>query len=304
MKMNNKNMFTVSIDKEFDVLKKEYSNSIYLRLYTSLFESGIVKDLKPTNFTVLLVITSFMDDEGNCYPTQRQISELSGISLPTVNKAVNSLLKFEINGTPILRREMVKTGRYKNSYYTVNPITPITISGNSEKYDKDLLKELSHNVISNKDRDIDKDLKCKNLKQDTKKVNKETETSTNTDIKITDSKEVIDYFYQKYKEVYDETFTSNFGRDAGQINNKLIGKFTSEQLKLMIDTTIEEYESRWKNDRFKRPTIVAMCTWLGSEALAVANDKREQDNEIMEAVEKFNNANKSALSKFGVDSID
>ena len=87
--MENNKMFSVSIDKEYDVLKKEFNSTIYLRVYTSLFQAGIVKDLKPTNFTVLLAIASFMDAEGNCYPTQRQIADITGITTPTVNKAVN-----------------------------------------------------------------------------------------------------------------------------------------------------------------------------------------------------------------------
>lgn len=71
-------MFTVSIDKECNAIKKKMDTSIYLRVYTSLFSSGLVKDLKPTNFTVLLAVASYMDAEGNCYPTQRQITEITG----------------------------------------------------------------------------------------------------------------------------------------------------------------------------------------------------------------------------------
>ncbi|MFP5303306.1 helix-turn-helix domain-containing protein, partial [Cobetia sp. SIMBA_158] len=117
------------VKKEFDVTTKETSQQVYLRLYLSAFKSGLVSELKPTNFTVLLGICSYMDQNGECYPTQRQLAERCGVSKTTVNKAINELLEFKINNKPLLERKLVKQGLHKNSAYTVHPMSQVAIFG-------------------------------------------------------------------------------------------------------------------------------------------------------------------------------
>lgn len=280
-------MFTVSIDKEFDVLKKEFNNSIYLRVYTSLFKAGIVKDLKATNFTVLLAISSFMDAEGNCYPTQRQIAELTGMSVPTVNKAVNELLAFKVDGKEILKRELIQVGQFKNSYYTVNPISQIAIfDGQIQETETDAVKENKTDSL-------------KNIALNNNQELEPNKQEGHTD-QFKNAKDVAIYFLQKYEEVYGTAYNIVWARDLGLIKKKLFNEFSSDQLKKMIDSTIERYESTWKKPAYPRPTIPMMASWLGMQALAVVEDSEKDFRELEELTSESDAMNSSVLQKFGV----
>lgn len=282
-------MFTVSIDKEFDVVGKETSTSIYLRVYTSLFQSGIVKDLKPKNFTVLLAIASFMDAEGNCYPTQRQIAEITGLSLPTVNKAINELLEFKVNDNPIISREFVQQGQFKNSYYTVNPISQIAIfDGQVKDIETESVKENKTSTI-------------KNIALNNKSISNNTITNNSAEATtFKNSKEVAVYFADKYREQYGVNYSIVFKRDLPLIKSKLIGTFTDNQIKTMIDATIEYYDSNWKNHQYPRPTISSMVSWIGQKALAIAEDSKKEFQELTELTSGSEEANNDTLKKFGL----
>lgn len=289
--MEHSKMFTVSIDKEFDVLKKEFNNHIYLRVYTSLFQAGIVRDLKPTNFTVLLAIASFMDAEGNCYPTQRQIAEITGLTPPTVNKAVNELLEFKVNGTPILKRELVQVGQFKNSYYTVNPLSQIAIFDGQVKEINTTVKEIKTDVLKN--------LELNNNQYNiTNTINKGAEHSSEPLFK--NSKDVAKYFLQKYQDKYGVQASIAWQRDLSLIKKKLIGSYSDIQIKKMIDTIITEYDARWKKPSYPRPTISMMCSWLGEQALAVAEDGEKELAELQELTAGSEDANNDVLKKFGL----
>lgn len=279
-------------------MSKEFNNSIYLRVYTSLFQAGIVKDLKPTNFTVLLAIASFMDAEGNCYPTQRQIAEITGITAPTVNKAVNELLEYKVNGTPIITREFVQQGQFKNSYYTVNPLSQIAIFDGHikdiETSNGDLLKkvELNNSTLNNSNSLLNKG--------NADKV-KEIEQLTSSDEKVfKNAKEVATYFLQQYQEKYGVQASIAWQRDLSLIKKKLMPTYSGNQLKLMIDTVITEYETKWKKPAYPRPTISMMCSWLGEQALAMAEDANKETEELIELTAGSDEANSNVMKKFGL----
>ena len=300
--MENKKMFSVSIEAEYDVMKKEFNNSIYLRVYTSLFQAGIVKDLKPTNFTVLLAIASFMDADGNCYPTQRQIAEITGITAPTVNKAVNELLEYKVNGTPIISREFVQQGQFKNSYYTVNPLSQIAIFNGQikeiETGKEDLLKKVE---LNNSTLNISNSLLNKG---DADKV-KGIEQASSSDTKLfKNAKEVATYFLQEYQNKYGVQASIAWQRDLSLIKKKLMPVYSDNQLKLMIDTVIAEYDAKWKKPAYPRPTISMMCSWLGEQALALAEDADKESEELSELTTGPQFANENVMKKFGLQGVE
>lgn len=286
--MENEKMFTISIDKEFDVMKKEFNNSIYLRVYTSLFQAGIVKDLKANKFTVLLAIASFMDAEGNCYPTQRQISDITGMSTPTVNKAINDLLEYRVDGKAILKREMVQQGQFKNSYYTVNPISQIAIfEGQVKEIETGGVKESLTST-------------CKKLELNNNQETISSKQELSEEPMFKNSKEVAVYFADRYREQFDVNYNIIFKRDLPLIKNKLIGTFSDKQIKTMIDVTISEYEARWKNSSFPRPTISAMISWIGQNALAIADDGKKELEELTDLTSGSEEETDDVLKKFSI----
>lgn len=101
---------------------------VYLRLYLSAFKDGLVADLGASNFVTLLTIASFMDKNGQCFPTQQQIADRMGVHVNTANRCINALLKYRVDGKPILSREKRKqVGGCFSSLYTIHPLSQVAI---------------------------------------------------------------------------------------------------------------------------------------------------------------------------------
>lgn len=75
----------------------------------------MLENLTGNELKVYLAIAIFMDDRGECTPSQDTISSITAISKPTVNKTINSLLKKKV-----LNRKLVEKGnRINYSIYSV-----------------------------------------------------------------------------------------------------------------------------------------------------------------------------------------
>lgn len=93
------------------------------------------------------------------------------------------------------------------------------------------------------------------------------------------SKDVANYFADKYRAVYGVPYTINFGRDLALIKTKILGKYTDVDIKKAIDTAVENYADEWANANYLRPTIPMLATWLINDALAFsakANQDKDQ----------------------------
>lgn len=258
-------MITVAVEKEYDVTTKEMSQQVYLRLYLSAFKSGLVAELKPTNFTVLLGICSYMDENGECYPTQRQLSERCGVSKTTVNKAINDLLEFKINGKPLLERKIIKEGLYKNSAYVVHPMSQVAIFGG----------------------EVDTSIEDS--------TNTSTDVSTDTKFKI--ARDVSDYYISVYRDVYGVSPNINYARELSIVKKKWLGKYTDSQIQQMIETGVREYDSRWKSPKFQRPTLSMLTGWLGEQALGLASNTDKEFEENVEMTTNSQELNNLALNR-------
>lgn len=262
-------MIGITTEKNFNVTTKETNTDIYLRLYLSAFKSGLVAELKPTNFTVLLAICSFMNDKGECYPTQEQIAELTGISKPTVNKAVNELVEFKVNGKPLVGRTLIQKGYHKSSIYTVNPISQVAI------FDGEIDTNLSTNTGTNV----------------------ETKIETINDVKYRTAKDVSTRFTTIYNTVYGVNPNINFARDLSLVKKKWIGHFTDVQIDRMLETGVREYDARWKNGKFPRPSLSALVSWIGEQALGLSEDADKEYKEAEALTSNGNEMNDVAINR-------
>lgn len=101
---------------------------VYTRTYVSMFDSGLIKEVGLSGYTILSALASFMDEEGECYPTQRQLSDMLDVSKTTVNTQIKKLLAIRVNGKPILTYEENKNKRgYVNYKYKIHPISQMAI---------------------------------------------------------------------------------------------------------------------------------------------------------------------------------
>ncbi|MFS0841184.1 helix-turn-helix domain-containing protein [Paenibacillus sp. 1P03SA] len=245
-------IFSVEVNKSFNVLNQEWQSEIYFKIYLSMFKSGLVRDLGSDRFAVLLAIASFMDESGKCYPTQEQIADVLGISRTTANKRINALLEFRWNGRPIIERQKVrfKSSPNENSVYTVLPLSQLAIfSGEVEAVD------------ASADGEVEKQRKSV----------------------ADDRKQLVTYFIDKYRETYSSTFSVNWGRDMGHAR-RILADRTLEEAKQILDVIFEEYDERWASGPYPRPSLGQAATWLGAQADQIASERAQQVSRYEEAL--------------------
>jgi hypothetical protein len=99
-------------------------------MYVDAFRSGMVADMGTERWTTLCAIASFMNEKGECYPTQDHIARLIGVSRQTANKYVKSLLEYRWKGKALITSHRLrddKTGKWENNRYTISPVSNLTI---------------------------------------------------------------------------------------------------------------------------------------------------------------------------------
>jgi len=120
---------------EFTNQNSDVYQDVFVHFSANQIRAGILKELVPKsnagekvgmavarNFTILMIIASYMNDEGKSFPSMRTITEISGLSRSAIGKAVADLSKVEIAGHKLLT--VVKERGYRNvdkNVYYFNP---------------------------------------------------------------------------------------------------------------------------------------------------------------------------------------
>lgn len=122
-------MLSIETQTEQSLLTGKSETRIFVKMYVDAVKSGLIADMGPRNWTTLCVIASYMDANGDCYPTQAQIARGLGVSRQTANKYVNDLLDYRWQGQAVV--EAVKgradRGRFDNNRYTVKSVSSLEI---------------------------------------------------------------------------------------------------------------------------------------------------------------------------------
>jgi hypothetical protein len=122
-------LVTVEIQKEYDALEQSWENRVFVKLFVAARTSGLLKKISDREFKTLIALALYMDENGDCYPTQYQIAKDLGCSLSTTNRRIQSLLKFRFEGKPIVKAVQArnKEGRWDNVRYTILPVAQVKI---------------------------------------------------------------------------------------------------------------------------------------------------------------------------------
>ncbi|SFR15022.1 helix-turn-helix domain-containing protein [Desulfoscipio geothermicus] len=138
----NQKLISVEIQKEFDVLNKGWQEQVFVKLYVAARTSGFLADISDRDWKTLCVLATFMDTQGNCYPSQVQIAKALGVSRQAANERINSLLRYRWQGKPVVlvtkvRKKNVNTGkkgdRWDNNRYTILPLSNLVLGQEHEK---------------------------------------------------------------------------------------------------------------------------------------------------------------------------
>ena len=128
-KFKDDKLVTVEIQKEYDALEQSWENRVFVKLFVAARTSGLLKKISDREFKTLIALALYMDENGDCYPSQDQIARDLGISRETANRRIQCLLKFRFDDKPILKavRSRNKSGTWENVRYTILPIAQIKI---------------------------------------------------------------------------------------------------------------------------------------------------------------------------------
>lgn len=234
-------------------------SKIFFRVYTKAVRGGFIRALGKERWTALCVLASYMDEEGKCYPTQDQLAEDLGINRTSVNRLIKSLREFEWNSQPVITVIQHDNGKgfRKNNEYRIlaNPYI--------QKFGE---REESPPMCSESDSPMCNESDTNNISP----------VTTPDEPLFNNGNDVVKYFARKYRGKYNVNYSISWQRDTA-LGKKLLANFGQEQAKDIIDVVFAEYEDRWKKDKYPRPTLGALVSWMANEALALVDKVKAQE---------------------------
>jgi biotin operon repressor len=129
-----KTLVSIQIEKEFDVLEKRWDQRVYVKLYVAARTSGLLARIPDRDWKTLCTLATFMDEDGQCFPSQGALAKALGVNRSTVNRRIQALAQFRFEGKAILlvERQYKKTRKngglqFATNRYTILPATHMRI---------------------------------------------------------------------------------------------------------------------------------------------------------------------------------
>ncbi|GEK57136.1 helix-turn-helix domain-containing protein [Marinococcus halophilus] len=242
-------------------------------------KNGLIKEVGGVkHFAVLSIIASYANDKGEAFPSQDTIGELIGFTRKTVNGVIKDLRSTDVEGEPVLQILQEKTAKGRRNKYVLSQKLGLHFGKTGVTQTEGVVTEQGSGVVTERLQELER-----TTEQEPSNKSQEQES-----IVFDNAKDVVNYFRNKYFDKYEETYQPNWGRDAAMIKNKLLKTYTDEEIKTILDTVFSEYDQRWANDKFPRPTIGQLCSWLGNKALGVADSLQKQEENVEAESEKYN----------------
>src|SRR6266851_852923 len=97
-----KPLVTVEFQTEVDVATGDRQKRMFVKMYFDARDSGLLAAIPGELWKMLCCLATYMNEDGNCYPTQDQIAHDLGIRRQRVNERIQDLLNFRFQGQPVL----------------------------------------------------------------------------------------------------------------------------------------------------------------------------------------------------------
>lgn len=133
--MTETKLVSIESQTEQSLLSGKSETRIFVKMYVAAVRTGLIADMGAKNWTTLCVIASYMNEKGECYPTQSQIAKGLGVSRQTASKYIGDLLAYRWQGQAVV--EVVKArhkGRFDNSRYTIKSVSSLEIFNHVKRH--------------------------------------------------------------------------------------------------------------------------------------------------------------------------
>jgi hypothetical protein len=128
------NLVSVETQSEYSMTDGKKETRIFVKMYVDAVKTGLIADLGAERWQTLCVLASFMNAEGECYPTQDRIADALNIRRETANRRVKSLCDYRWKGRPLVVKKQSRDfdkQTFSNVRYTILPISQLAIFDNN-----------------------------------------------------------------------------------------------------------------------------------------------------------------------------
>lgn len=125
-----KNLVSVESQSELSLTTGKSETRIFVKMYVEAVHSGLIADMGPERWQTLCVIAAFMDERGECYPTQFAIAERLNVARETANRRIKSLCDYRWQGRAVVQKVQSRDHSkqtWDNVRYTILPISGLEI---------------------------------------------------------------------------------------------------------------------------------------------------------------------------------
>ena len=127
-----KPLVTVEFQTEVDLATGNREKRMFVKMYFDARDSGLLAALPDELWKTLCCLATYIDEEGNCCPSQALLGKALSISRQHINYRIKRLLAFRFHGEPILtvtksRQKQQGGSRWANNVYRLRPITGLAM---------------------------------------------------------------------------------------------------------------------------------------------------------------------------------
>lgn len=105
-------------------------SDVFLKMYVDAIHSGMIADMGAERWQTLCVLAAFMNEKGECYPSQDLIAQRLGVSREAANRRIKRLCDYRWKGQKIVemrKRRDPATQTWSNSVYRILPHSYLSI---------------------------------------------------------------------------------------------------------------------------------------------------------------------------------
>jgi hypothetical protein len=128
--MSDKNLVSIETQSELSLTSGKRETRIFVKMYVEAVHSGLIADMGPERWQTLCVIAAFMDENGECYPTQYAIAQRLNVARETANRRIKSLCDYRWQGRSVVQKVQSRDHdkqTWDNVRYTILPISGLEI---------------------------------------------------------------------------------------------------------------------------------------------------------------------------------